>query len=125
MAKYFGSGVPLSAGFDLSCSRPLDSRLIVSTMDELNNMPDVQKYLGMIVFVESTLVTYQLIGDNNWRVFGTNADSIIENLHKVATTGDYNDLENIPNTQIVASESEPAEEDKVLLWIDLEEDNEI
>ena len=123
MAKYFGSGVPLSAGFDLSCSRPLDSRLIVDDMDELNNMPKVQRYLGMIVFVESTLTTYQLIGEDNWRVFGVNADMVLDNLHKVATTGDYNDLENLPNTQIIASESEPAEDEKVLIWVDLEDTN--
>jgi hypothetical protein len=120
MAKYFGTGVPLSTGFDLSSKRPLDSRQCVESIEARDSMADIQKYQGMIVFVESTKLTYQLI-DNEWVVFGTNIDTVLENLHKVATTGNYYDLENVPNTQIVASSSEPSEEEKVMLWLDITE----
>lgn len=119
MAKYFGSGIPLSAGFDLSGSKPLDSRLVVASITERDEMPAVQRYQGMIVFVESTLTTYQLINDE-WVPFGTNSDAVIDNLHAVATSGDYNDLTNLPDTKIIASETEP-EEDHVLLWVDTSE----
>lgn len=117
MAKYFGAGIPLSAGFDLSSARPLDSRLVVSDIDERDNMPAVQKYQGMIVFVESTKTTFQLI-DDVWKPFGTNTDSVIENLHEVATTGDYNDLNNIPDTKMVASDIEPNSDEHVQIWLD-------
>jgi hypothetical protein len=119
MAKYFGAGIPLSAGFDLSSSKPLDSRLVVADITERDNMPAVQRYQGMIVFVESTLTTYQLINDE-WVTFGTNSDAVIDNLHAVATSGDYNDLNNLPDTKIVASETEPTE-DHVQIWIDISE----
>lgn len=119
MAKYFGAGIPLSAGFDLAGSKPLDSRLVVADITERDEMPAVQKYQGMIVFVESTLLTYQLINDE-WIPFGTNSDSVIENLHAVATSGDYNDLENLPNTKMVVSDVEPTEE-LVQIWVDTSE----
>ncbi len=121
MAKYFGAGIPLSAGFDLSGSKPLDSRLVAADIEERDNMPAVQKYQGMIVFVESTLTTYQLINDE-WVPFGTNSDAVIDNLHAVATSGDYNDLINIPDTKIVASATEPTDIDHVQLWIDISEE---
>lgn len=120
MAKYFGAGIPLSAGFDLSGSKPLDSRLVVANITERDEMPAVQKYQGMIVFVESTLTTYQLI-NNEWVTFGTNSDAVIDNLHAVATSGDYNDLTNLPDTKVIVSATEPTES-HVQIWIDTSEE---
>lgn len=122
MAKYFGSGIPLSASFDLSGQKPLDARDVVESITERDNMPAMQKYEGMTVYCIETKLTYQLVvtdGVENWVKFGTNSDSVIANLADVATSGSYNDLINTPATDYVAKNTEP-EESNVLLWVETE-----
>lgn len=116
MAKYFGAGIPLSASFDLSGQKPLDARSVAADITERDAIPEIQKYEGMTVYVESTKLTYQLI-DGEWITFGTNSDSVIANLHSVATSGDYRDLENKPATEYVAQAEEP-EDLLVQIWVD-------
>ena len=118
MAKYFGAGIPLSTGFDVSAQRPLDSRLIAATIEERDAIPDIQKYLGMQVFVEENSITYQWLGDE-WNTFGTNSDTVIENLATVATSGSYNDLVNKPANKVVMAEDEPTELAEVGVWLDV------
>lgn len=50
--KYFGSNIPLSAGFDPAAQRPLDARTVVEKYSDLATIPNVQKYAGLRVYVE-------------------------------------------------------------------------
>ena len=50
--KYFGSNIPLSAGFDPAAQRPLDARTVVEKYSDLATIPAVQKYAGLRVYVE-------------------------------------------------------------------------
>lgn len=124
MAKYFGSGIPLSASFDLSGQKPLDARDVVESITERDNMPDMQKYEGMVVYCVETKLSYQLVknGENvlEWVKFGTNSDTVIANLAAVATSGSYADLKNVPATSYVAQADQPAADSKVLVWVETE-----
>ena len=50
--KYFGSNIPLSAGFDPAAQRPLDARTVVEKYSDLVTIPDIQKFKGLKVYVE-------------------------------------------------------------------------
>lgn len=118
MAKYFGAGIPLSTGFDVSAQKPLDSRLIAATIEERDAIPDIQKYLGMQVFVEENSITYQLLSEG-WVSFGTNSETIIDNLATVATSGSYADLKNKPANKVVMAPDEPNDDPEVGIWLDI------
>lgn len=123
MAKYFGSGIPLSASFDLSGQKPLDARDVVETISERDAMPDMQKYEGMVVYCIETKLSYQLIKNSQtsvleWVTFGTNSDTVIANLADVATSGSYADLKNVPATGYVVQPSQPEADSKVLIWVE-------
>ena len=123
MAKYFGSGIPLSASFDLSGQKPLDARDVVETISERDAMPDMQKYEGMVVYCIETKLSYQLIKNSQtsvleWVTFGTNSATVIANLADVATSGSYADLKNVPATGYVVQPSQPEADSKVLIWVE-------
>lgn len=123
MAKYFGSGIPLSASFDLSGQKPLDARDVVETISERDAMPDMQKYEGMVVYCIETKLSYQLVKNSEknaleWIKFGTNSDAVIANLADVATSGSYADLINVPATGYVAQPDKPAADSNVLIWVE-------
>ena len=123
MAKYFGSGIPLSASFDLSGQKPLDARDVVETISERDAMPDMQKYEGMVVYCIETKLSYQLIKNSQtsvleWVTFGTNSDTVIANLADVATSGSYANLKNVPATGYVVQPSQPEADSKVLIWVE-------
>ena len=123
MAKYFGSGIPLSASFDLSGQKPLDARDVVETISERDAMPDMQKYEGMVVYCIETKLSYQLIKNSQtsvleWVTFGTNSDTVIANLADVATSGSYADLKNVPATGYVVQPSQPEADSKVIIWVE-------
>lgn len=122
MAKYFGSGIPLSASFDLSGQKPLDARDVVETITERDAMPDMQKYEGMVVYCIETKLSYQLVkngeGVLEWTKFGTNSDTVIANLADVATSGSYTDLVNVPATGYSVQKEQPAADSKVLIWVE-------
>ena len=123
MAKDFGSGIPLSASFDLSGQKPLDARDVVETISERDAMPDMQKYEGMVVYCIETKLSYQLIKNSQtsvleWVAFGTNSDTVIANLADVATSGSYADLKNVPATGYVVQPSQPEADSKVLIWVE-------
>lgn len=122
MAKYFGSGIPLSASFDLSGQKPLDARDVVENISERDAMPDMQKYEGMVVYCIETKLSYQLVKNDKdvleWKTFGTNSDTVISNLAAVATSGSYTDLKNVPATNYVAQETQPAADSKTLIWVE-------
>lgn len=64
--KYFGSNIPLSAGFDPAAQRPLDARTVVEKYSDLATIPDVQKYAGLRVYVEEQKKFYFWDG-NTWQ----------------------------------------------------------
>lgn len=70
MAKFFGNGIKLSSGFDLNAQSPLDNRTVATNMEELEAMPEVQRYNGLMVFVESEAAYYGLISGNWVKVMG-------------------------------------------------------
>lgn len=122
MAKYFGSGIPLSASFDLSGQKPLDARDVVESISERDAMPDMQKYEGMVVYCIETKLSYQLVKNDKdvleWKTFGTNSDTVIGNLAAVATSGSYTDLKNVPATNYVVQPAQPEADSKVLIWVE-------
>lgn len=90
-----GGGIPLSANFNLNGQLPLDDRSVVQTLEDRDNMPEIRKYEGMVVFVTENKTSYQLI-DGNWKKYGVGSVDDIEDIHTVAKSGDYNDLINTP-----------------------------
>lgn len=50
--KYFGTNIPVAAGFDLAAQRPLDAREVVAKYADLATIPDIQKFAGLRVYVE-------------------------------------------------------------------------
>ena len=68
----FGKGIGVAAGFDLGAQKPLDSRIAVNTIAERDaHVENNRAYEGMLVFVDETKVTYQLI-NGEWVVFFDN-----------------------------------------------------
>ena len=73
---FFGKGIPLTSGFDLSAKSPLDSRLVVDTIEERDNhVIKNRAYIGMRVFVISELKEYIYTG-LDWKEV-LNEDSLI------------------------------------------------
>lgn len=50
---YFGKGTQVTASFDMSAPKPLDSRTVVTDLTELNAMPSVLLYEGILIYVKS------------------------------------------------------------------------
>ena len=67
----FGNGITITSGFDLGAKSPLDSRIVVDTINELNeHISGNRAYDGMLVYVKETKKNYQYNG-TNWNEFGT------------------------------------------------------
>lgn len=64
--NYAGTGIPLSTGFDLYASEPLDHREIKSTYHDMESIPDIERYEGMCVFVLQEQTQYRLASDGTW-----------------------------------------------------------
>ena len=61
----FGKGITFAAPIDLNAKKPLDSRLYVSNLTELNDHYTSKRcYPGMQVFVASEALTYIYFGEN-------------------------------------------------------------
>lgn len=59
-SKYkFGNGISITTSFDVATQLPLDSRAVVQTQADLENMPDNIKYEGLLVFVVDQNKLYQ------------------------------------------------------------------
>ena len=62
--QFFGKGISLAAGFDLGAKLPLDSRLVVNTIDELDaHVAGNRAYVGMLVYVIADGKNYQFDGN--------------------------------------------------------------
>ena len=61
MADFFGKGIGVAAGFDLGAAAPLDTRTVVTDMDELQaHIDGGRTYEGMMVYVESEGKMYMI-----------------------------------------------------------------
>lgn len=82
--EYFGKGIKVASGFDLSGKAPLDNRTVKPTIVSRDAMPDIQLYNGLVVFVEETNLNYQYV-NGAWVPFG--AETQVENtLDSTSTT---------------------------------------
>lgn len=75
--EYFGKGIKVASGFDLSGKAPLDNRTVKPTIVSRDAMPDIQLYNGLVVFVEETNLNYQYV-NGRWVPFG--AETQVENV---------------------------------------------
>ena len=139
-------GIPLIANFNLNAQIPLDDRQFAFTISDRDAIPPIRRWEGMIVFVaEGEGITYQLKGgitNEHWVKFGTSHANDVDGLHAVATSGDYNDLQNTPTklsqfendtnyitleevpTDIAYGTEEPTDE-HTNLWFDVKETNDV
>ena len=70
----FGKGIPLATNFDLGAKSPLDSRIIVNTIEERDRHVKLNRvYEGMLVYVvkEKKLYRYE---NQAWKVIPTTED---------------------------------------------------
>ena len=70
----FGKGIPLATNFDLGAKSPLDSRIIVNTIEERDRHVKLNRaYEGMLVYVvkEKKLYRYE---NQVWKVIPTTED---------------------------------------------------
>ena len=68
MDNYFGKGIPLSSGFDLGAKLPLDSRIVVNTIEERDaHVSQNRAFPGLIVFVIETNELYKYDG-SKWAI---------------------------------------------------------
>lgn len=85
--SYFGKGITVASGFDLSAKTPLDSRAVVNNFSELEeHVKNNRVYEGMIVYVISEQITVQYI-NASWIPFGSDVyegtNIIIDNLNSL------------------------------------------
>ena len=73
-ARAFGGGITVASGFDLGAKAPLDSRIVVATLEERDShVTNNRAYEGMLVYVQADKKTYQLVG-TEWEEFGFNEE---------------------------------------------------
>ena len=84
--NFFGKGIPLTSGFDLSAKSPLDSRLVANTLEDRDeNVKRNRAYIGMRVYVISELKEYIYTGTDWKEVLNEDSDLNID-LSAYATT---------------------------------------
>jgi hypothetical protein len=84
--NFFGKGIPLTSGFDLSAKSPLDSRLVANTLQERDdNVKFNRAYVGMRVYVISELKEYVYTGSAWKEILNEDSDLKID-LSAYATT---------------------------------------
>ena len=64
------NGIQLSTNFDLGSAIPLDSRIVVSQFNNLNNIPN--KYQGLIAYATDNQNLYVFQGGTTWEKIVTN-----------------------------------------------------
>lgn len=61
-------GIPISTGFALNARMPLDTRTVVQTKMDLISMPDINKYVGMYVYIAEDNIQVRLREDGIYEV---------------------------------------------------------
>ena len=64
------NGIQLSTNFDLKSAIPLDDRIVVANVSDLNNIDN--RYNGLIAYVTSNQNLYVFHGNNVWEKIVTN-----------------------------------------------------
>lgn len=64
------NGIQLSTNFDLKSAIPLDDRIVVSQLSDLNNIEN--KYQGLVAYVTSDKNLYLFQGGTTWEKIVTN-----------------------------------------------------
>ena len=67
------AGIPLSSNFNLNAQLPLDERMVAADLTARDAIVTTDRYEGLICYVESEQITYQLRGglaNINWETFG-------------------------------------------------------
>lgn len=110
MSAYFGTGIKLSTGFDISAQGPADNRTVVDTLATLNAMPNVQRYNGLLVYVEAEKTYYSLI-DNVWKpAFGIGGGGgtveVPTKVSELENDAGYITRSEVPNDTVI-SETQP------------------
>ena len=81
--SFFGKGITVASGFDLSAKSPLDTREVVETFSDLaDHVVNNRAYDGMLCYVKEDKVTYQYI-DSEWKVFGVDLSNVGENTNLI------------------------------------------
>ena len=81
--SFFGKGITVASGFDLSAKSPLDTREVVETFSDLGeHVTNNRVYDGMLCYVKEDKVTYQYI-DLEWKVFGIDLSNVGENTNLI------------------------------------------
>ena len=89
MADFFGKGIGVAAGFDLGAAAPLDTRTVVTNMEELQaHIDGGRAYEGMLVYVEelgkTVIVKKQAEGEGfETEEFGFNQEKFDEGIAEV------------------------------------------
>ena len=76
MANKFGKGIPLTTGFDLGSTGPLDSRTVVDNLDDINNYNPDLLYPGLLIYVIEENQNYQYNGVA-WQILKIEGDMSI------------------------------------------------
>lgn len=76
MTKYFAKGIKLSSIFSPSVQAPLDARTVATNLVELQAMPAIQKYKGLMTYVESEDCLYKWNGEE-WEKYSASGSGII------------------------------------------------
>jgi hypothetical protein len=72
------AGIPLTSGFTLNTSEPLDKRSVVDTIANRNLIPLYQRYIGMEIFCKEDKTKYILkkgITNSDWEEVGSGTGS--------------------------------------------------
>ena len=78
--EFYGKGIIVASGFDLSAKSPLDTRSIVNTIEERNaHVTGNRVYEGMRVYVLAEKKEYRYNG-NDWEEVGGITDEQLEKL---------------------------------------------
>lgn len=78
-------GISVNGNFGLLSEIPLDARLVIPTLDGLQNLIDnAAAYVGMIAYITSEGKHYQVNADGSYREFGINQEEL-EDLIATAT----------------------------------------
>lgn len=88
MPRTFNGVINLPTNFDISITRPLDSRLVVDTFSDLTNGSIEYPYQGMVVYVKETESLYTLktkgIGQSydskNWQLVNNKGIEVVDKL---------------------------------------------
>lgn len=88
--NFFDKAIKISTGFGLGAQQPLDSRLILNNKEELLGLPDIRKYVGMVVYLVEDKEAYRYTADGTWEP--SDAAFIVENRAPLSTDGSAGDL---------------------------------